>query len=435
MFKFPSAAFLLGILVLLTPTRAGAEFSSPLLLESGLHPNSTMQATALDGCGMITSPGSYRLSNGLSSKGTCFQIQASDVTLDCGNQQIVGKNFIGKGIVVGPNSARVEISNCRISNFLYGIEIQSGRAISIHNNDLSNNFDDTNGSHHGAWLGLVDGGGVRVNNSTDISIQANVANAGANGVDVRDSSRVFVRNNTTNRNSAFGIGLTDTSDSIVENNTVNDNVRWCTFPSNGRDVVVAGCDSAGILLQDGSSRNRVRNNVLLGQNGDGIFVRNYTGRCGDDTVIEKNKISGAVWNGIEAGFCDRILIQDNEFASSQFGVWLSYMDAVVVQNNRFSHMAQTAVALKNLHHAQIRSNVFADSVEGILLLGDTGDFQFGWTLRHPFAYYRSYANVVTGNSFTNLTRSIRLANSIANQISANHYTNTPSAVVEQPPGK
>lgn len=380
------------------------------------------------GCGIITAPGAYRLSAALDAKNTCVQIQASDVVFDCGNQPIGGKNFGGAGIVVGPNVARVEIANCRISHFLYGIEIQASTAVSIHHNDLSNNFDDTNGSHHGAWLGLVDGGGVRVNHSADITIESNVANNAANGIDVRDSARVTVLGNTTNRNSAFGIGLTNTSDSVIENNTVNDNVRWCTFPSNGHDVVVAGCDSAGILLQDGSSRNRVQGNVLAGQNGDGIFVRNHTGRCGDDTVIENNKISGAVWNGVEAGFCDGLLIQDNELSDGRFGVWISYMDRVVVQNNRFNRMDQIAIVLKNSHHAQIKNNVLSDGGQGILLLGDTGDEQFGWTLRHPFAYYRSYANIVTNNLFINLTRSIDLSNSTANQISANRFVGAPLAM-------
>lgn len=431
MSKFLCILFFLGMLILPLPLRADAAFGSPRALQPDLLANPATEPTALAACANITTPGDYHLSANLGSNGTCFQIQTGDVKFDCQNRQIIGKNFIGKGIVVGPNVARVEISNCRISAFLYGIEIQASRAITIEHNDLSNNFDDTHGSYHGAWLGLVDGGGLRVNHSTDLLAEANVANAGANGLDVRDSARVTIRSNTTNRNSAFGIGLTNTGDSLIVNNTANDNVRWCTFPSNGRDVVVAGCDSAGILLQDGSSRNRVENNVLLGQNGDGIFVRNHTGRCGDDTIIKHNKIVGAQWNGIEAGFCDGLEIQGNEFVQSQFGVWISYMDHAVVQNNQFSRMEQTAIVLKNSSHAQIKNNVLSDSAEGLLLLGDTGDEKFGWTLRHPFAYYRSYANLVTGNIFTNVTRSIRLSDSTANQIFANRFMNAPAQAGEQ----
>jgi parallel beta-helix repeat protein len=261
---------------------------------------------------------------------------------------------------------------------------------------------------------------VRVNGGTDITIEGNTANRGANGIDVRDSSKVVIRKNVTNKNSAHGIVLTNTSDSLIEANTVNDNVRWCTFPSNGRDVVVPGCDSAGIMLQDGSSRNKVRANTVLGQNGDGIFVRNHTGRCGDDTVIEKNKVSGAVWNGIEAGFCDRILISGNEFGRSRFGVWISYMDGVQILNNTFSEMEQAGVVLKNSHHGQIKNNVFSTSAEGIALIGDTDDEKFGWTMKRPFSYYRSYANVVTGNLFREIKgEKVRMEGSEKNVVVGN----------------
>lgn len=394
------------------------------------------QTAALDSCRTIETAGAFRLVSDISSKGDCIKIRAGNVTLDCGGRQIKGINYIGKGIKIEAadpqvRPANIEIQHCRISDFLYGIEIQNGQGIRIHDNDLSGNFDDTNGSYHGAWLGLVDGGGVRVNRGTDITLEANVANRGANGMDVRDSAQVVIRGNTTNRNSAFGIVLTNTTDSLVEGNIVGDNVRWCTFPSERGDVVVPGCDSAGIMLQDGSGRNRVRGNTVSGQNGDGIFVRNHTGRCGDDTVIEENKIVGAVWNGIEAGFCDRILISGNEFSSSKFGVWISYMDGVTLVNNSFMLMEQAGLALKNTHSAQIKHNSFSQSAEGIMLFGNTDDEKFGWTMRHPFSYYRSYANVVTGNTFSDVTGSaIRLENSTGNVISGNAFGSVGKAVTE-----
>jgi parallel beta-helix repeat protein len=378
----------------------------------------------LSGCGTLDAPGEYVLAADVSSKGDCIKIVAGDVSLDCNGSRIEGKEFIGKGVMVNTPAPRIEIRHCRISNFLYGVEIQHGNTIHVHHNDLSNNFDDTHGSRHGAWLGLVDGGGIRVNHSTEIRIESNSANAGANGIDVRDSARVLIRGNTTNRNSANGIVLTNTSDSSIEENTVNDNLRWCTFPTERGDVVVPGCDSAGIMLQDGSSRNRVLKNVLLGPNGDGIFLRNHTTRCGDDTVIEHNEIIGAVWNSIEAGFCARIRIANNVFAKSKYGLWISFMDEVTVENNTFAEMEHAGIVLKNLHHARVQKNTFLNTTTGILLTGSTDDEKFGWTLRHPFAYYRSHSNIITHNSFAELTQAaVHLSNSTTNQISANVFRN------------
>ncbi len=376
----------------------------------------------LVGCATLDAPGTYLLVNDISSKGDCMRIHSGDVALDCGGRRIEGKEFIGKGVIVNTSLPRIEIRRCRILNFLYGIEIQNGREIRIQHNDVSNNFDDTHGSRHGVWLGLVDGGGIRVNHSAQIVIESNTANAGANGIDVRDSAHVLIRGNTTHRNSANGIVLTNTSDSVIQDNMVNDNLRWCTFPSERGDVVVPGCDSAGIMLQDGSSRNQVRGNVVLGQNGDGIFVRNHTARCGDDTVIEGNQIHGAVWNSIEAGFCDRLLIAGNEFRKSKYGVWISYMDGVTVRNNTFYDMEQAGMVLKNMHRARVEQNMFTNTVTGIALIGDTADEQFGWTLRHPFSYYRSHSNSITRNSFSALDTGVQLSNSEGNHITGNVFT-------------
>lgn len=430
------AAYAFLLFVAFVPARVWADTPpTPLPLASqtsSRQPN----VTVLTECASITAPGNYQLTTKLVANWDCIHIHASDVMLDCSGNSIEGKLFRGTGIIVESDAGasprqNIEIKNCRIFHFLYGIAVEHGKAIWIHHNDLSDNFDDTHGTYQGVWLGLVDGGGLRMNFVESGRVEANTANRGANGLDARDSRRLILRENTTASNSAFGIVLTNTSDSVVEANTVKDNVRWCTFPTAKGDVPVPGCDSAGIMLQDGSSRNRVTNNRILGRNGDGIFLRNFTHRCGDDTVITKNQIVGALWNGIEAGFCDRIRITDNDFSWTKIGVWLSYMDGAVVQNNRFDQIANTGIVLKNLHHALISSNSISNGDEGVYLWGDTGDEKFGWTLNHPFAYYRSYANIVTGNAFTNLARSVHLSDSTANQISNNRFTNTPAGVVEE----
>jgi parallel beta-helix repeat protein len=432
--RYLAVSLLVLSMFLIAPPRlsaAGHAGSSPFV---PLFASSALEPIALDSCTTINTPGAYQLAGNLVADWGCINIHADDVMLDCAGSTIEGKLFRGNGIVVeseagAPPRQNIEIKNCRIFHFLYGIAIEHGKNIFIHHNDLSDNFDDTNGTYQGAWLGLFDGGGLRLNFVESSRVESNIVRRGTNGIDARDSRTLAIRNNTAASTSAFGIVLTNTSDSLVEGNRVEDNVRWCTFPGEQGQVIVPGCDAAGIMIQDGSNRNIVRSNLVLGQNGDGIFVRNHTGRCGDDSRIENNQIVGAVWNGIEAGFCDNLQITGNTFASSKFGAWISYMDNVVLQNNRFSGIEQTGVVLKNSHHARIQNNSFAESGGGIFVFADASDEKFGWTLRHPFAYYRSYANVISGNSFFNLTAgSIQLSDSTENQISANRFVNAPTQV-------
>lgn len=422
------AITLSSLVLLLQPPPTSANTVSDRALVSNLQ-SPTLDFSPLDTCTIISSPGGYRLRQNLKAGWDCINIRSGNVILDCDGKQIEGTEFMGKGVLVESHGEggmtppeHVEIKNCRITRFQYGIEVEAGRDIRLHDNDVSSNFDDTRGSYHGAWLGLVDGGGIRVNETEASIIERNVATHGANGIDIRDSRQVTVRGNLASSNSAFGIALTHSSDSVIEGNTVNDNVRWCTFPGEQGEVVVPGCDSAGVMLQDGSSRNVVRYNSISGQNGDGIFVRNHTGRCGNDNTVVNNDVTGAIWNGLEAGFCDGLTVSGNDFSQSKFGVWISYMDRIILQNNRLAGMEQAGAVIKNSHHALVKNNVFEGSGEGLVLLWDAADQGRGWTLPHPFSYYRSFANVVTGNSFTQLAASaIHLQDSTANQIAANRF--------------
>jgi len=82
----------------------------------------------LTSCGKIESSSSGRtctLANSLSAdSGTCLEINATDLTLNCNNKQIACSGSCGYGIFVRGSGVTVE--NCSVSGFRYGLSTFSG---------------------------------------------------------------------------------------------------------------------------------------------------------------------------------------------------------------------------------------------------------------------------------------------------------------------
>ena len=115
--------------------------------------------------------------------------------------------------------------------------MEASSGVNIHHNTVTRNFDDVNGQRYGIFLGMVEGGGIRLNESDNGFVENNNANSQAIGIDIRSSSGIHVRNNDSSNNSAWGINLLGTGDSEVSGNTTNGNVRYCTW---GAGVVGSG---------------------------------------------------------------------------------------------------------------------------------------------------------------------------------------------------
>ncbi len=421
------------LLVAPIPLYANARLDNTAGARDSLAAPRAEGGSAIDSCREINAPGFYQLVTNLQDSWSCIAIAANNVTLDCDHKSIAGKNFLGPGILVkrygpppGLRPENIEIRNCKIFNHQYGILVEEGRNIRVLNNNLSNNFDDTHGSYFGPWMGAMDGGGLRMNQTQDGLVQGNTSNRSSNGIDLRDSERIIVQNNETTMNSGFGILLWNTSHSRVVGNTANDNSRWCTITDGQwKNWVVQGCDTAAIMLQDGSNYNEIADNTLIGQNGDGIFIRAHGGmRCGDGNRVINNRIYGAIWNSIEVGFCNGVLISGNYIERSKIGVWISFMDNVQILDNTFVNVDTYGIALKDSPKAQVRGNVFRDSPEGVYVFWDPSN---AIMLRKPLASYASHSSNITGNSFHNMrTAGIHFKDSTRNFVNGNRFENVPT---------
>ena len=386
-------------------------------------------------CATIDEPGNYRLGNDLTANGDCIKVQTSYAILDCGGHSIRGTNFGGSGISIrkyGVLASKVpsyvEIRNCRVSNFKFGILVESGKSLVIHDNDSSNNFDDTDPStRYGIFLGMTEGGGIRLNNTSDSYVFGNTTLHQAIGIDVRNSTNVAVRANTSSDNSAWGINFIATQNSEASNNVIADNVRKCVW---GAGTVGFGCDAGGIVIQGGSNNILVANNNVSGRNGNGVFIKAHGQPCGSNNTITGNTITSVLYNAVELGFCGGNRINGNTIRDGLDGVWLGFAHDTEIKNNTIVNMRNHGIISSNSHNNIVSGNNIINSNEGLSFYSEDYDRNvFSWL---PPGDYRSHDNCLCANTFqNNSTVGIRLKDSTNNQVTNNTFQGNGRTVIVQ----
>jgi len=385
-----------------------------------------LPVTTLKNCDTIDEGGRYRLGADISAAGDCIKIQASGVTLDCQGHSIRGANFGGAGIgirkygLLGSQTPQyVEVKNCRVAGFKYGIWVEAGKLLVIRDNDASGNYDDVEpATRYGIFLGMTDGGGIRVNHTADSQIIGNTTTRQAIGIDVRNSTNVRVAGNTASDNSAWGINLIRTTASTVESNATADNIRKCTW---GAGVIGFGCDAGGIMLQDGTSGNIVANNNVTGRNGNGIFIKAHGLPCGNNNQLIGNTITGFLYNGVELSFCTGNKINNNTIRDGLDGIWLGFASGNEVRGNTISNMGNHGVVSVNSHGNNVTGNNFFSNREAIFFYTENYDRAALSFL--PPGDYRSHSNCLCGNTFTSNSVGVHLLDSTSNQVTNNTFQN------------
>ena len=409
-------------------------------------PTATTAATPLpvygvNQCTEIWQPGYYKLTADIKSPWgkDCFSIGSHNVVFDCDGHSIEGdvnpKNIKGKqygyyGFFVKKfnwplleTPTNIEIKNCKVLHHKVAIFVGSGNNVYIHDNNLSDNRDTTDDRRMGDFLGtLTDGGGVRLDSVNGARIENNISDNADVGFDVRDSANVIIRNNRAWKNSAWGVSFLNVTNSQVISNTVRDNIRSCIW-GDGKSIA-RGCDAGGIFLTDGASNNMIRDNQVLGDNGNGIFIKAHGQRCGDNNTIQNNKIIGAVWNAVEFSFCTGNKIIGNEIADSTDAVFFGFTKDTEIRNNVVRNMKNHGLISWNSRGSIVTGNDIATSRIGIYFYWDGFNVKNFPFLTPTPESYPSRDNLFEGNVLRdNTVAGIRLSNSIYNKVQNNTFGN------------
>ena len=391
----------------------------------------------ISGCGDITQPGHYQLQNDIASPADhdCFTVMSHNVVFDCDHHTIEGNTrdskdnqyryyafFVHKfGFAMLETPMNIEIENCNILHQRTGIFIGGANNVYVHDNVLSNNLNTVDSKRFGIFLGMTEGGGLRLDTVNGGRVENNTANHEAIGIDIRDSDAIIVRNNTASGNSAWGISLLNTSHSQVLGNAVSDNIRYCQW---GNGTIGRGCDAGGIILHDGASHNVVAGNTVTGENGNGIFIKAHGSRCGDDNLIENNKIIDAVYNAIEFSFCDHNRVIGNEITGSYDAVFFGFSTNTEIRGNVIRNMTNHGIISANSHGSVVADNQIINAREGVYFYWASYDLKQFYFLTPTPDNYASRDNAIANNLLRdNSVAGIHLLNSTQNQITDNTFAN------------
>lgn len=419
----PTAAMAATLAATLTAQPSRTETPRPTA------PPARVNQINLSACATIWEPGYYKLTSDIKTpEYDCFYVQSRNVVFDCDNHTIEGNNYQGHGFFVRKwgfplqqTPENIEIKNCRVLHHRTGIFVGGGIKVNIHDNNLSDNLDTVDKARFGIFLGMTEGGGLRLDSVKGGVAENNITNNEAIGIDVRDSDSVIVRSNTANHNSAWGISLLNTSHSQVVRNTVRDNIRYCAW---GDGAIGRGCDAGGIILQDGASHNLVSGNVVAGENGNGIFIKAHASRCGDDNEIRGNTITDAVYNAVEFSFCTGNRVIGNTISGSYDAIWFGFSSNVEIRDNVINNMNNHGIISYNSRNSVVENNRVTASREGIFFYWDTWDPKRFFFLTPTPDNYASRNNVIQNNTLRdNAVAGVHLSNSVQNTIAGNSFTN------------
>jgi parallel beta-helix repeat protein len=192
---------------------------------------------------------------------------------------------------------------------------------------------------------------------TGNTINNNIANNNANGIQLNSVTNSTITNNTIN-NSGFGIWLIDSNNNIIQNNSVYNN----NF--NGIDI--------------GGSNNVIRNNTATYNDDDGIIIR------GSSNIVQNNTVSNSKGthlqgNGIEVYSGNNNLIESNMITNNKFiGLYLGYSSNNTVRKNTIANN-EYGIYIMNSSNKISYNNIYSNSKIGLINNGGgTSDASRNW---------------------------------------------------------
>lgn len=339
------------------------------------HPASAQRG--IDGCTVITAPGTYVLTQDIEHDGSgqaCIQIRSGNVTLDGqGHTITTSQEDEDRGIYVVGSSAidhiqDVTIQNVEITGFEDGIVVQQTDASSIHDTKITQN------AEHG-----ITANGDRIRVGPGNTVTGNTIGIATRGV------RNEVVGNTVSGNGDRGIYVRDQSDrAVVTSNVVTDHTGT-DFPNSVADpgIVVdelTGIDSQhtvwgntlrrngiGILLIK-TTANSVHSNTIEASENTAIRLQ---GGAVENTIRENDIASGIGGGGIFLTESDANLIEENTLVSGAGGIVIAESEENMVRGNEFSagQISVTDSKSNTLFGNDIR-NVRINRSTGTLVLGN-----------------------------------------------------------------
>jgi nitrous oxidase accessory protein NosD len=387
-------------------------------------------------------PGTYRLNASADLTKPALIVRGSNITIDFNGSTLLGSprgadpdTMAGVGVLVDGGS-HVTVKNAVIRGYKVGILARHSPDLHLTHNDLSYNWKqrlysgiekeslvDWMSYHHNdndEWLRY--GAAIYLSQCDRAEIDNTTAVQGQNGLMVTSSAGLKVWNNTFQFLSAIGVGLYRVTDSLIMHNRID----WCVR-GYSHGFYNRGQDSAGLLMYEQSSGNRVAFNSIT-HGGDGLFLwagqsTMDTGKGGaNDNEFYRNDFSQAVANGIEATFSRNRFIA-NRIEDCWHGAWGGYSYESTWQENRFARN-QEGIAIEHGQHNTIDDNTFDGDETAIRLWQNPSqDPDWGYPKTHDT---KSHAYEIFGNTFRNNKTALQIKDTADVNVAYSKFENVGS---------
>lgn len=301
-------------------------------------------------------PGTYQIR--VASGKAVIEIAGDNVTLNLTGVTLTSgiKNpwdRVGIGIHSEGHN-RITILGGAIHGYRYGLFIQDvSPGIKVIGTDVSDNraqkllstprhFDPRDWVdifHLDAWESY--GAGLYLKNVEYGWVKNVSAHNEQNGILLANVTHSTVLDSDASHNSGWGIGLFNSS----WNNILDNHADW-DVRCEGK-TYSAGCDSAGVLLMNGSDHNRIVGNSFV-HSGDGYFVsKPHTGHSSDDNYVAFNDGSYSPHNAFESTFTSGDQFYRNRADHSDYGFWLGFSRNTTVTDNHVEGCKHDGIAIEH----------------------------------------------------------------------------------------
>lgn len=238
------------------------------------------------------------------------------------------------GILISNTTKHFIITNCTMTNFFTGIEIQdvSFGTCEITNNSITNGWWPETGPYHG----------IKVNSSDGVVISENtIRSAGLKGIVLISSNECLVEENTISLCYA-AINLENCYyTTIISNSLIGFGLEGITVLGSEYTQITGNriqlVDEKGIVIMD-SSFSTISENTIINEN-DGASVRKGVGVYGSNNLTIFNNSIAGFGKGIHFENSDLCSIISNSFNNNtNFAVYLdASSDSNILYYNSFTN--------------------------------------------------------------------------------------------------
>ncbi|MCX6770560.1 MAG: right-handed parallel beta-helix repeat-containing protein [Candidatus Micrarchaeota archaeon] len=342
-------------------------------------------------CGNLSTPNYVcNVTQNLASNGTCFNVQANNVTILCNGHSISGANQTNSYGVYS-NQQATAVKNCIISNYYTGVFFDGATGGSIFNTNTSSTY--LNGN--GIWLGngadsntvasssgnSATGLGIILVTSSHNTIANSKGTATAGqGILLITSSYNTLSSSIGTGGHGIGIGAGSDHNTLINAtgiclSTLNDNAIYISASSYNTISNSTGisANGPGIQIQSGSSFNIISNSIGSSNSSFGIYLYQSSNNTISGSLGASSSDRGIL---LDDGSSYNSITSSNGSSNTGAGIFIGYGSSYNnIANSKGASNTQPGIVLTNdaNYNTIANSKGTSNTQPGISLFMGTGN--------------------------------------------------------------